>query len=227
MEIGEHCNLESCSTLTYLPVKCSYCRGNFCQSHFLALQHDCKAPGAAESDRILSEAEIIERVQKANERRKQVQQGVASGINDESQQGPSKLPCQRAGCKNYSLELDPVTSKESKTGQKEQQAKVIHAAPRCDRCHGFFCMRWVSSCRIQLSTPLKLEFRRHRSAVSHGCTAPAPPTIGDKRRDAANERKQKAQDILNKHFPNRSKKWQMAMMPLYKFMCSCTACSIM
>lgn len=98
----------------------------------------------------MSETEILKRVQKANERRKQVQQGIASGSADDSPEGPSKLPCQRSGCKNYSLELDPATLDPSKPAQVSQQdgthqnAKVIHAAPRCDRCRGFFCMRWVS-----------------------------------------------------------------------------------
>lgn len=152
MEIGDYCKLESCQTLTYLPVNCPYCRRKYCQSHFLPSQHDCKAPGAAEADKTLSETEILKRIQRANERRKEIQQGtemttttigLGSGVD---QAGPSKLPCQKAGCKQYSLQIDAVTLSNSKpptVSQRDgthQDARVVHAAPRCDRCRGFFCM---------------------------------------------------------------------------------------
>lgn len=151
MEIGEYCKLSSCSTLTYLPVNCPYCRIRYCQSHFLPAQHDCKAPGAAEADRTLSDAEILKRIQRANERRREVQQGathsIAAGIlppdDVNNVAGPSKLPCQKAGCKQYSLQLDPSTPQG--TTQIDdgggQRVNVIHKAPRCERCRGFFCMR--------------------------------------------------------------------------------------
>lgn len=153
MEIGEHCKLSSCLTLTFLPVNCPYCRSRFCQSHFLPSQHDCKAPGAAEADRTLSETEILKRVQRANERRREVQQGESSGQaaardqEESDKAGPAKLPCQRAGCKQFSLQLDPTTLNSTKSAVNvsqqdggHQSSKVIHAAPRCDRCKGFFCM---------------------------------------------------------------------------------------
>ena len=151
MEIGEHCKLSSCLVLTFLPVNCPYCRSLFCQSHFLPSQHDCKAPGAAEADRTLSETEVLKRVQRANERRREVQQGAAARAREAEEDaddaaGPSKLPCQRAGCKQFSLQLDPVLLGQSrpvnviKQDGAHQKTKVVHAAPRCHRCRGFFCM---------------------------------------------------------------------------------------
>jgi hypothetical protein len=151
MEIGEHCHLSSCLILTFLPVNCPYCRVLFCQSHFLPSQHDCTAPGAAEADRTLSETEILKRVQRANERRRELQTGgsgsTAPGIDDTTAAGPSKLPCQRTGCKKFSLELDPASRPNqtaplnvSQRDGTHRNTTVIHAAPRCDRCRGFFCM---------------------------------------------------------------------------------------
>lgn len=148
MDIGEHCTLTSCNTLTFLPVNCFHCRHRFCQSHFLPLQHDCKAPGAAEADRTLSETEILLRVQQASARRRQIQQGDESPLIDgsESIAGPSKLPCQKAGCKQFTLQLDPTSLKDQIAAEKSAEqrppskVKVIHAAPRCERCRGFFCM---------------------------------------------------------------------------------------
>ena len=61
---------------------------------------------------------------------------------------------------------------------------VTHNAPRCERCHGLFCPS-------------------HRSAVAHGCTAPAPLTEGAKRAAAAEARRARAQAVLAKHFPKR------------------------
>ncbi|CEH15797.1 ARSENITE INDUCUBLE RNA ASSOCIATED PROTEIN AIP-1-RELATED [Ceraceosorus bombacis] len=64
-------------------------------------------------------------------------------------------------------------------------AGVSHAAPRCERCGGLFCMK-------------------HRSATSHKCTVPAPITEGNARLQAAEERKRRAQEMLAKNFPGRS-----------------------
>lgn len=156
MEVGEHCKLSSCLTLTFLPINCPYCRSLFCQSHFLPSQHDCKAPGAAEADHTLSETEILKRVQRANERRRVIQQGGEAGRSaqvqgmdekEEKDAGPSKLPCQKAGCKQFSLQLDPTTLADSRpvnVSQRDgthQNTKIVHAAPRCHRCRSFFCMR--------------------------------------------------------------------------------------
>lgn len=214
MEIGEQCKLESCHRLTFLPVKCAYCRNLYCQSHFLPLQHDCTAPGAAEADRTLTDTEILKRVQRVNARRREVQGAASSATTDgagrqelqrtedcgkeeEEAAGPSRLPCQKAGCKRFSLQLEgrpapPSSSSNAPMGVsisdgRHEARSVTHAAPRCDRCRGFFCVG-------------------HRSPVSHGCTAAAPPTHGDLKKKQADERKKRAQEVLNAHFPNRSKK---------------------
>lgn len=134
MDIGEHCTLGSCAILTFLPITCPYCRALFCQSHFLPLQHSCQAPGAADADRTLSDTEILKRVQRANQRRRDVQQGAGAGAaatpssllttsasavpdelgrqahaasaNDDADQLPNRLPCQMKGCKRFSLQMD-------------------------------------------------------------------------------------------------------------------------
>ena len=161
MEIGEYCTLSSCATLTYLPVTCAYCRSRFCQSHFLPLQHQCKAPGAAEADRTLSDTEILKRYQRVNARRKDVQAAGPGGESipiassstrvtvDEAEEEPSRLPCQRAGCKRFSLHMDASMPKIkegnqtiniSKRDGRHEHRIFTHAAPRCDRCRGFYCM---------------------------------------------------------------------------------------
>lgn len=157
MEIGEYCTLSSCATLTFLPITCAYCRSRFCQSHFLPLQHHCQAPGAAEADRTLSDTEILKRYQRVNARRKDVQ-AAGSGGQDlatisnstiEEQEEPSRLPCQRAGCKRFSLHMDANVPKIKEGNEtvnvvkrdgRHDQRVFTHAAPRCERCRGFFCM---------------------------------------------------------------------------------------
>lgn len=93
-----------------------------------------------------------------------------------------RLPCQKSGCKKLSFEvqkqpLDAPTRNLTKTA-------FTHAAPRCERCKGLFCAA-------------------HRSAVSHGCSAPAPMTEGQMKIKAMQERKKKAAEVLAKNFPNR------------------------
>lgn len=152
--MGDHCTLLECNVLTFLPVTCAYCRGLYCQSHFLPLQHACKAPGAAEADRTLSDTEILKRLQRANVRRKDVQ-GTSDAIggvslrSDGYDEETSRLPCQLKGCKRFSLQLDQQTSRSAaeigklsvnKSDGKYGQRSFTHAAPRCERCRGFYCM---------------------------------------------------------------------------------------
>ena len=61
---------------------------------------------------------------------------------------------------------------------------LAHAAPRCERCQQYFCVA-------------------HRAPYAHHCTAPAPPTPGQRRAQDALARKAKAKLILAKHFPTR------------------------
>lgn len=157
MEVGEHCTLESCHRLTFLPISCAYCRSFFCQSHFLPLQHRCSAPGAAEADRTLSDTEILKRVQRANARRVEIQRGeeatTSSSALGSVEGGPSRLPCQKVNCKRFSLQLDQPSVTPAKSplgvslndGRHDWRPAVTHAAPRCDRCRGFFCVGWVKS----------------------------------------------------------------------------------
>lgn len=155
MDMGEHCTLQSCLVLTFLPVNCPYCRDRYCQAHFLPLQHGCKAPGAAEADRTLSDTEILKRIRRANARRREVQAAgpgaepiTATTKAEEEEEEPIRLPCQSAGCKRFSLYVDATVHQKSERGAMSistldgghERRPFTHAAPRCDRCRGFFCM---------------------------------------------------------------------------------------
>jgi hypothetical protein len=32
--IGDHCNFELCNRLDFLPIKCDFCRFNYCKDHY-------------------------------------------------------------------------------------------------------------------------------------------------------------------------------------------------
>ncbi|SPO26745.1 uncharacterized protein UTRI_04053_B [Ustilago trichophora] len=98
-----------------------------------------------------------------------------------------RLPCQKRGCKKLSFEVEKQSTSASSSSQvppAPSRRAFTHAAPRCERCKGLFCAT-------------------HRSAPSHGCTAPAPLTEGQLKIKAMEERKKKAAAILAKNFPNR------------------------
>jgi predicted nucleic acid binding AN1-type Zn finger protein len=158
MEVGQHCQLSTCSRLSFLPIVCVYCSAVFCESHFLPEQHSCTAPAAINS--VLSEDELLRRL--AN-----------SGSG-------GRLPCQRSGCKKLSFELKTAAT----TSTNSASTAFTHAAPRCERCQKFFCAS-------------------HRSVLSHGCKAKAPPSEGQLKLQAVEDRKKKAAAVLAKHFPNR------------------------
>ncbi|PWZ00282.1 hypothetical protein BCV70DRAFT_107724 [Testicularia cyperi] len=165
MEVGKHCQLSTCSRLSFLPVSCAYCSSTFCESHFLPEQHQCTDPSIANS--VLSEEELLRRL-------------AGSGAG-------GRLPCQRKGCKKLSFEVTTdAAGSSSNTGHITQARSFTHKAPRCERCRGFFCAA-------------------HRSAIAHGCKAPAPLTEGQLKMKAAEDRKKKAASVLAKHFPNHKK----------------------
>ena len=90
---------------------------------------------------------------------------------DSAQSPPSaRVPCQMQGCRAFSLQVQSSSS-------------FQHRAPRCERCHGLFCMK-------------------HRSAQSHTCQASPAQTVGQERLAQAAQRKAKAQVVLAQHFPN-------------------------
>ncbi|SJX63512.1 uncharacterized protein SRS1_14268 [Sporisorium reilianum f. sp. reilianum] len=100
-----------------------------------------------------------------------------------------RLPCQKHGCKKLSFEVQtqPAAASDSMRGSSvlaPPRRALTHAAPRCERCKGLFCAI-------------------HRSAVSHGCTAPPPLTEGQLKLKAIEDRKKKAAAVLAKNFPNR------------------------
>ena len=99
-----------------------------------------------------------------------------------------RLPCQKKGCQKLSFQVEkqPANTADSASGSSQAPARraFTHAAPRCERCKGLFCAI-------------------HRSAASHGCTAPAPLTEGQLKIKAMEDRKKKAAAVLAKHFPNR------------------------
>lgn len=187
-EYGTHCHLSSCLRTSFLPLSCAFCRSTFCEAHFLPDQHKCSSPGASESQRILTPNELAKRVLRANPGR--------AGQAGSGQ----RLPCQKTGCKGFSLEVAPsggtpsgsssatpsVAVKDADGVQVQSQASNAfqHKAPTCPNCRGLFCVS-------------------HRAPKSHSCSAPAPRTEGQQRLDAAEERKRKAREILAKNFPGR------------------------
>lgn len=106
---------------------------------------------------------------------------AASGLS-------GRLPCQKKGCKKLSFEVQSDSTSTPSSGSTGSQVAprraFTHAAPRCERCKGLFCAI-------------------HRSAVSHGCTAPPPMTEGQLKVKAVEDRKKKAAAVLAKNFPNR------------------------
>lgn len=116
MEFGHHCELSTCSRLSFLPITCPYCKAAFCESHYLTDQHACASAESTES--VLSEEVFLQRLAASD----------AGG----------RLPCQRKGCKSLSFQLQtqPTASPTASTGSHKV---FTHTAPRCDRCKGFFC----------------------------------------------------------------------------------------
>ncbi|KAH8916044.1 hypothetical protein BT69DRAFT_1303152 [Atractiella rhizophila] len=51
IEIGQHCTLESCNQLDFLPFKCNKCEKNFCAEHWKVGDHDCPKAGAGDDFR--------------------------------------------------------------------------------------------------------------------------------------------------------------------------------
>lgn len=148
MEHGTQCHLSTCLSLTFLPLACPFCRHDFCESHFLPTQHLCSAPGSANYNRVLSETELLKRILKVNDGQ---QQAGASGAPG----GRRRLPCQKSGCKRFSLEVEregeDVDSALGGSGagnrpevmvKNAESVKVFrHRAPTCPRCHALFCVR--------------------------------------------------------------------------------------
>lgn len=99
-----------------------------------------------------------------------------------------RLPCQKKGCKKLSFEVEQRSADDGGSSSSliamPTRRAFTHAAPRCERCRGLFCAI-------------------HRSAPSHGCTAPPPLTEGQLKIKAMEDRKKKAASVLAKHFPNR------------------------
>lgn len=151
MEFGTNCHLSTCLHLSFLPLSCPYCHHSFCESHFLPRQHACTAPGSANN--VLSSNEVLKRVLRANPASTR---GPGSAIGD----GGARLPCQKRGCKKFSLEVGKEDSgsngaSNSRAGQEGAQARVVvkdgtdvqtsgrafeHAAPTCVNCKGLYCM---------------------------------------------------------------------------------------
>ncbi|GAC99083.1 thymidylate synthase [Pseudozyma hubeiensis SY62] len=95
-----------------------------------------------------------------------------------------RLPCQKQGCKKLSFHVQTQPSTSADSNAAGFQRTFTHAAPRCERCRGLFCAV-------------------HRSATSHGCTAPPPMTEGQQKLKAIEDRKKKAAALIAKNFPNR------------------------
>lgn len=139
MEHGTTCHLSTCLSLTFLPLSCAFCRQAFCESHFLPAQHDCTAPGAKESSRTLSESELAKRILRTSQRQRgETGEGVGG-------MGTGRLPCQRRGCKGFSLVVGGSVGggEERKTGLAVRSGgeMVQHKAPSCERCKGLYCSR--------------------------------------------------------------------------------------
>ena len=137
---GEHCGLASCRALSFLPIRCAACHTLFCEQHHLPEQHHC------------------------------VRAAPAAGAATPAPATSTRVPCQKRGCKRFSLQVLPTDG-----------SRAMHQAPRCDRCGALFCMD-------------------HRSPAAHGCTAARPPTDGERRAAAAEARRKRAQEVLAKNF---------------------------
>lgn len=187
MEHGTNCHLSTCLSLSFLPLTCPFCRHLFCESHFLPVQHSCDAPGSASHNNVLSETELLKRVLRANSG------GAAGGGGPGDSSSGRRLPCQKSGCKRFSLHVDSeeeqavrgqIGSQPDLTIKDAQSAVFKHKAPTCTNCHALFCVA-------------------HLAPRNHQCTAAPPPTEGQQRMQAADERKRKAREILAKNFPAR------------------------
>lgn len=126
MEVGHHCQLPSCSRLSFLPITCPSCKHVFCESHYLAEQHACTA--AASAGMILSDEQLMQRLAASSE--------------------GGRLPCQRKGCKSLSFQMktDPEATSAASASSGSQRA-FTHSAPRCEKCKGFFCADHRSAAR--------------------------------------------------------------------------------
>ncbi|CAO1626397.1 unnamed protein product [Sympodiomycopsis kandeliae] len=177
MEHGSNCHLSSCLSLTFLPISCPYCKQIYCESHFLPLQHSCSSPGSQNYNSVLSETELLKRVLKSN---------------STSTNGGDRLPCQKNGCRKFSLEVQQSdalgASKNFDVAVKngDQVTTFKHKAPTCTNCHALFCVA-------------------HLDPRNHNCTAKPPLTEGQERMQAAQDRKTKARELLAKNFPNRKR----------------------
>ncbi|KAE8257480.1 hypothetical protein A4X13_0g2329 [Tilletia indica] len=178
MEYGIHCRLADCNRLDFLPVKCPACKEPFCDTHYLPPAHQCTAPGASE----FQPEEFVDPA---------ARKAASSTV---------RTPCPVPGCKRFTLNVEE--QKGGKPGGSQQagssssagsgssgseQKAFTHTAPRCYRCQGLFCPD-------------------HRPLPAHGCTVPPPKTEGQRKGEAADDRKRRAQELMSKHFPSKAKK---------------------
>jgi len=48
--LGQHCSLDICQQLDFLPITCQYCKKLYCKEHFLPISHQCPAPPPDKKD---------------------------------------------------------------------------------------------------------------------------------------------------------------------------------
>ncbi|CAG8737325.1 22498_t:CDS:2 [Gigaspora margarita] len=52
LNIGRHCANPDCKQLDYLPVKCQYCKKDFCSEHSKPIEHNCNEAPTGDGERV-------------------------------------------------------------------------------------------------------------------------------------------------------------------------------
>ncbi|CAG8619970.1 33875_t:CDS:2, partial [Racocetra persica] len=52
LDIGRHCAKSDCKQLDYLPIKCQYCKKEFCFNHSKPSEHNCSDAPSGDGERV-------------------------------------------------------------------------------------------------------------------------------------------------------------------------------
>ncbi|PWN52077.1 hypothetical protein IE53DRAFT_385510 [Violaceomyces palustris] len=109
MNVGNHCHLASCNSLSFLPISCQNCQEKFCESHYLPEHHQCTDPSPL------------------------------AGSQRDVRPGETRLPCQKNGCNKPTLNVASTDSIRTSGGDTAGGIPFTHSGPRCERCGCSFC----------------------------------------------------------------------------------------
>ncbi|KAI9029727.1 hypothetical protein CLU79DRAFT_735692 [Phycomyces nitens] len=121
--IGQHCSLENCKALDFLPILCPSCQQAFCNEHRFALDHSC--PGWAKVDKQLVQCSKCQNLVRAPDNmsyEEALKAHEESGCVLHCYVRPlnSVDPCAVKGCKDMDYRIGPV---------------------HCDGCTKGYCLR--------------------------------------------------------------------------------------